>query len=329
MLMMILLLVACRSPQQVTITGKTMGTTYTVKLIPLPENTTAEQLQAEIDQVLATVNSAMSTYDKNSELSRFNQNPSTDWVDVSTELFTVVAAAQEISRLSGGAFDATVGPLVNLWSFGPTLSEDRIPDPQAIAEAKQRVSYQHIEMREQPPALRKTRPDIYVDLSAIAKGYGVDRVTELLEQRGVNRYLVEIGGEMRLKGHNRNDQAWQVAIEEPVAGARNVNTIIELTSQSVATSGNYRNFFEQDDQRYSHMLDPHSGWPVKHELASVTVVSDTAMRADGLATALLVLGPEQGYALAQQHDISVLFIMIQGDRLEPKSTVSFQQYLKH
>ena len=324
------LLAACgQSDAQQTLTGSTMGTTYTVKVRPVPASIELDELHTNIERILAEVNSTMSTYDPDSELSQLNQNPSTDWLEISEGLLVVLQAALAASELSDGVFDVTVGPLVNVWGFGPDMTEDDIPLDAAIADAMARAGYRRIQLRDTPPALKKERSDIYIDLSAIAKGYAVDRVAHYLDALGIANYLVEIGGELRGRGQNPEDRPWSIAIEKPVPGERAVERVIHITDQGMATSGNYRNFFEKDGRRYAHIIDPRTGKPIAHELASVTVVSNTCMHADAMATALLALGPEAGFALAEQQRLAVFFITIETDGFREKYTSAFEPYLVH
>jgi thiamine biosynthesis lipoprotein len=307
--------------------GSTMGTTYTVKARQVPNGVTATDLQTEVDRILVDVNQQMSTYDESSELSRFNKSQSMEWVVVSEDLAQVVRRALEISRLTDGAFDVTVGPLVNLWGFGPDLSEDQIPSNAMVQAALARVGYQQLHARLNPPALKKDRVDLYVDLSAIAKGFGVDEIVQHLESQGINHYLVEIGGELRGKGLNPQNVPWRIAIEEPNPGKRAVQQVVKIVDRGIATSGDYRNFFEMDGQRYSHAMDPRTGQPVHHQLASVTVVNESAMDADAWATALLVLGPERGAKMADQQNLAAFFIVIQDRGLQENPSPRFAQYL--
>lgn len=324
-------LLACsKQPETVSFTGPTMGTQYAVKFLPpAAQDINTDALQAHIDEVLAEINQVMSTYDPNSVLSRFNQYDQTDWFAVTPELVTVIHQAQALSRLSDGAFDITVGPLVNLWGFGPDMGSDAIPSDAAIAKARDQVGYQQLKLRESPAALSKDRSDLYVDLSAIAKGYAVDRVAALLDERGIANYLVEIGGELRLKGHNARSASWQIAVEQPDPGGRKVQRILAITDCGLATSGDYRNFFIKDGQRYSHILDPRTGRPIEHRLASVTVLADSALAADGRATTLLALGPEDGLALAQEQGWAALLLEISaaGEFVE-RETPAFAEYLQ-
>jgi thiamine biosynthesis lipoprotein len=243
------------------------------------------------------------------ELSLFNTSQSTDWQAASLELCLSVKESLAISAMTGGAFDITVGPLVNLWGFGPDGAIVSPPSDEQIAAARTRVGFGHLHADCTKPAVRKDLARLYIDLSAYAKGYAVDRVAELLDQRDVSNYLVEIGGELKVSGHNADGQPWAVAIEEPLDEERRVHTVIRLTDRAVATSGDYRNFFEFDERRYSHEIDTRTGRPVTHSLASVTVIADTAAYADGMATALMVLGPKEGLELARSRNIAALFLV--------------------
>ena len=285
-----------------------MGTTYSVQLVDPPQTVEPAALQDRVDDVLADINASMSTYDAGSELSRFNASSSTDWYGVSAELAGVVAAAQAVSEASGGSFDITVGPLVNLWGFGPGEGSGVPPSPEQVSAAKLRTGYGKLHVRLSPPALRKSDPDLYVDLSAIAKGYGVDRVAALLDAAGIENYLVEIGGELRARGLNVRREPWRIAVERPDPAGRTVQQVVALTDAAMATSGDYRNFFEAGGTRYSHTIDPATGRPVTHDLASVTVVGADAMHADAHATALLVMGVDRGQTFARTSGLAALFI---------------------
>ncbi len=322
---------ACEPPPPdptVRFAGSTMGTSYDLKLVPTPGQTAPADLKQQIEALLARINQTLSTYDPQSELSRFNRNPSTDWIAVSPELQQIVAEALRISELSSGAFDITVGPLVNLWGFGPEPRRDQVPTDTQIAQTRERVGYWRLSARQKPPALKKERPDLYVDLSAIAKGYGVDQLAALAETVGINNYLASIGGEIRAKGHNGRGQPWTIAIEKPVVGQRAVERLIQLGDHSISTSGDYRNFFEQNGQRYSHIINPHTGRPVPQTLASVTVISDQSMIADATATTLMAAGPEFGFQLAAEHHLAAFFILAGPDsRFEERYTPEFTGYL--
>ena len=288
--------------------GTTMGTTFSVKIPVLPANVESKELKGHIEQIIDGVNRKMSTYLEDSELSRFNQNQSIDWIPVSPEILEVIAEAQQISYLSNGAYDITIGPLVNLWGFGPSDSDRNVPDAMLIEELRQKTGSKFLEFRREPSALRKKIASLYLDLSSLAKGYAVDRVAAYLVSLGIKDFLVEIGGELKANGRKHDGKYWRVAVEKPDPAQRSIEQILELNNIAVATSGDYRNFFDQDGQRYSHTIDPRTGKPVTHRLASVTVLSNTTMRADALATAFMVLGHEAGMKIAEREKIPVLFI---------------------
>ncbi len=308
--------------------GDTMGTTYSIKIADIPPSLDPNTLHAEIQAVFARINDQMSTYIESSPLSRFNARRETDWFEVPIELVAVVQRARQLSELTDGAFDVTVGPLVNLWGFGPETMREQPPDAKAIASALQRIGYRKLDIRMDPPGLKKSIPDLYVDLSAIAKGYAVDQVAEYLEARGVSNYLVEVGGEIRGLGHNARRVPWQIAIEKPVPGARMVQQVIAVDGVSIATSGDYRNYFEHEGQHFSHAIDPTTGSPVTHALASVTVVDPSATYADAMATGLMVLGPETGYRLAEREGLAALFIVKTGGDFSSQATPAFDRYSK-
>ncbi|RCS49516.1 FAD:protein FMN transferase [Bremerella cremea] len=305
-----------------------MGTTYSVRAVikrELPNQ--LKNLQKEVDSLLAEVNRQMSTYDPQSELSRFNQAPAEKWVPVSTELLHIIDDAQSISDATKGAFDVTVGPVVNLWKFGPDKDRKHFPTDQEIAEAKKLVGYQQVKTHYELLAVQKSQGNVYVDLSAIAKGYGVDVVFQLLKERGLTDFMVEIGGEVRATGLKPNGEPWQIGIELPTEKAGEYDEIVGLHDKALATSGDYRNFFMHEGERYSHTINPLTGRPVEHDLASVSVLHDRCAMADGWATALLVLGPDAGYNLAEQQKLAAFFQIRKEDgTVESKSTTAWQQY---
>lgn len=306
--------------------GPTMGTSYSVKLVALPAQIDADVLQAQIDSSLQRIEQRMSTYQQDSELSLFNQSESTDWVDVSTELCGVIDAALAISEVTS-AFDITVGPLVNLWGFGPADSLPEPPDHGAIEETLQQTGFEMLHAQCATPAIRKDRADIYVDLSAYAKGHAVDQIATLLSDQGLDNYLVEIGGELRAHGHNAGGNPWSVAIEKPADFESAVQTIVQLTDVAIATSGDYRNFFLFSGQRYSHTIDPNTGYPVTHNTAAVSVIGETAAFADAMATALLVLGVDEGLPLAEREGIAAYFLLRTDSGIEEYFTEAYEDVL--
>ncbi|MEE4659603.1 MAG: FAD:protein FMN transferase [Halieaceae bacterium] len=313
-----LLLAGCGEapPDTVRLTGATMGTRYHVTWLAGQDQPAPEAVHSGIEAVLEQVNLSMSTWREDSEISRFNRGPAGEWFAVSQDFADVFAMARQVSQASGGAYDVTVAPLVNLWGFGPRMG-DSVPDAAAIAEARARVGEARLEFDPQRPALRKPAP-MSVDFSSIAKGYGVDRVAEWLESNGIQHYLVEIGGEIRVAGDSPRGEPWRIAVEKPdpqapIGADRAVQETLLLTDAALATSGDYRNYFEVDGVRYSHTIDPRTGAPVRHELVSVTVIHPSATMADAWATALTVLGPEEAMALATREQLAVYLVQREGD----------------
>lgn len=312
----------------ITYTGKTMGTSYNITICAGPKDNKIRPVHPLIKEELERINDWMSTYLADSELSRFNRFEGREWLDVSPATAQVVKEAQRVSRATKGAFDVTVGPLVKLWNFGPDPGPMRVPESKAIEAARARVGFEKLEVRDDPPALRKLQSDLSVNLSAIAKGFGVDRVAELLDRLDIKNYLVEIGGEVRTRGTKLDGSIWRIGVEMPADNKRVVNEIVELRNLSLATSGDYRNFFIDGEKRYSHTIHPRTGMPVEHSLASVTVIRPTCMEADALATALMVLGPEEGFAFASEHDIAALFLVRENDAFTRKPTPAFESLVK-
>jgi thiamine biosynthesis lipoprotein len=309
------------------ISGGIFGTTYHINVV-LPENEARLQTLAEgIAQELTQVDQAMSTWKPDSELSRLNQkSDQSEWTRLSAPLFEVIQRAQEISELSDGAFDITVGPIVNLWGFGPEARPDHTPSEDELAALLSVTGWEFLELDPEKRAIRSDQPQ-YIDLSAIAKGYGVDAVARYLDSEGVDSYLVEIGGEVRVSGRKPDGSAWRIAVESPVRGERRVNKVVALESGAMATSGDYRNYYELDGQRYSHTIDPETGRPITHGLASVTVLADDCMTADALATAFNVMGFEQAHALATRENIPAYFIVRGEDGFETHQTPAFSSYV--
>jgi len=313
--------VRAADPTLVELTGDTMGTYYRV-LLTRRDGQKKNEIQTGVNGLLNRIEDQMSTWRPESELSRFNKSESTDWLKVSPETVLVVVESLRIAELSGGAFDPTVGPLIDLWSFGAERGEPRIPTDEEISAAKQKTGWQKVTVRSDPPALKKSQPEIQLNLSAIAKGYGVDAVSDWLIEQGEANHLVEIGGEDRARGTKADGSVWRVGIQAP-AGMPQEQTlgpifqIVELNDRSIATSGDYQNYFEVDGKRYSHTIDPVAGRPITHDVASVSVLTETCMAADGWATAFTVLGAEKGMELAKAQGLAVL-ILVRG---EPKFDV--------
>lgn len=305
--------------------GSTMGTTYSIRYCPGEDTPSAITLQHLIEIELSKVNQQMSTYLKDSEISVFNDALSSDWVAVSTETAQVIELAQSISVTSKGAFDITVGPIVDLWGFGPEKGAEKIPSETELESARARVGFTQLEVSLDPPAIKKSNPAVRIDLSAIAKGHGVDRVGSLLANHGIKNYFVEIGGEIVTRGTRPNAQSWQIGIETPQFGPRSIQSIIGLSDAAIATSGDYRNYFEHEGKRYSHTIDPSTGRPITHQLASASVVADNCALADAIATCMMVLGPDRGLALADANEWAVFLIQRNEDSLISSSSSQFER----
>ncbi len=307
--------------------GGTMGTRYHITLVNPPRATGTRALQAAVERLLESVNDSMSTYREDSEIARVSRSPPDRDIALSPDFATVLAAALRVGELSGGAFDVTVGPLVELWGFGPERGERRVPDQASVERARRQVGYRALLLDRRASSLAKRAPRS-LDFSALAKGYAVDRVAALLERRGIGDYLVEIGGDLRVAGHSPRGTAWALAIERPELLGGEPMARIALRDGAVATSGDYRNFFERDGKRYSHIIDPRSGYPVPRELVSVTVVAASAMLADAWATALLVLGPERALEVAEREALACYFVRRQAEGLRPYWSAAMADYLE-
>ncbi len=304
--------------------GSTMGTYFRVKVVAAGLADERRQvLAAAIEEELQGVNERMSTYLPDSELSRFNRHRATTPFELSRSTFEVFEAAQAASRRTGGAFDVTVGPLVDAWGFGPGAGEPPEPDPATIRRTLERIGFDHLELGTAARTVRKTRGDLTCDLSGIAKGYAVDRVAERLAELGAADVWVEVGGEVRAAGTNARGQAWRLGIERPQLLPGALQRIVPLADLAVATSGDYRNYREIGGERFSHLIDPRSGWPIRHRLASVSVFHPQCMVADALATALMVMGAEEGYELALAEDLPVFFLVRDGEGFVERGTPAF------
>jgi len=295
-------------PVEWVLTGPTMGTIFTVKLVDRSgEAEPPAALSELVETELEAVNRAMSTYLPDSELENFNRHGLGPFA-ASAALLEVVAEAQRVADLSGGAFDVTVRPLVDAWGFGPPGTAET-PGDELVDQLLATVGFRFLEVNLERGEISKARPQLRVDLSAIAKGYGVDRVAAALEAAGQLEYMVEVGGEVRARGRNRNGEVWRIGIERPDELGREVHAAIPLADLALATSGDYRNFRMLGGRRISHTIDPRVGRPVAHDLASVSVVHPSCMTADAWATALEVLGPAEGPALAERLELAALFLV--------------------
>jgi thiamine biosynthesis lipoprotein len=316
--------------KEILLQGRTMGTTYNIKVVATPEHVESLQLHKKIEKVLKQINQEMSTYIPSSEISLFNKATSGETFEISNGFSRVLEESIRLGELSNGKLDITVGPLVNLWGFGPEQRPEKVPSEALLTSTLAKVGLKNLHL--DGNKLSKDISDLYIDLSTTAKGYGVDIVAELIEANGIVNYLVEIGGEMRLRGFKHTGELWAIAIEKPIQDPsgeqRAVHQVIIPKDNAVATSGDYRNYFEADAQRFSHIIDPATGKPINHNLVSVTVIHPSSMTADGLSTTLMVMGAEQGMEFAVENNLAALFIFKTEHGFGEQFTVKFKQYLK-
>ncbi len=290
--------------------GRTMGTTYHIKVVPKLTQKAEHRLFQNIQAVLKRINDQMSTYQKGSEISRLNALKTGQSITLSPDIYGVMKRSLEINRETQGAFDITVGPLVNLWGFGAQGTKRKtMPTVKQIETVKAYTGINLIKIDSKNRTVEKRLDNVYVDLAAIAKGYGVDAVSGYLMKTGIKNFIVEIGGEVKVSGvkDKKKNKKWKIALEKPLAGKRENGRILSLKDISIATSGDYRNYFEYNGKRYSHTIDPATGYPVAHNLASVSVFAAHCMDADAYATALMVMGESHGLEFADEKKLKVVF----------------------
>lgn len=332
-LLMLAMVAGCDKPPaaehpMLEIHGRTMGTFYGVKVVgDFPGGQQA--LQTQVDSLLKHYNDEISTYDPNSALSKFNQQQTTAPFPVSQDMADIVISAVRVGQRTQGVLDVTVGPLVNLWGFGPDKRPVKIPTDAQIAAARLRVGIQrlHVDVSADHSELRKDIPNMYVDLSTVGEGFGADKVADFLESRGVHNYLVEIAGASRSRGVNAKGEPWKLAIQKPTDELDEVQAIVKPDGRAISTSGSYRNYYELNGQRYSHIIDPATGKPITHRLVSATVITPTALEADGLDTALMVMGPEKAMAFAKQQHLAVYLVIKTDKGFKAEYSETFKPYL--
>lgn len=326
---LILALASCTADDlpRTSMSGSVMGTQFDVTIV-----TSGQELPGEVSvnpfDILDRVSKLFSTYDPDSEISGFNRHTSTDWFPVSADFCSALQDALAIGRQTGGAFDISVGRLVNLWGFGPDGVVLEPPAIEDVSRALATTGYQKLHTDCEASRIRKDHPDLYVDLSGYAKGLAVDEIALRLDEDGYSNYLAELGGEIRTRGLNASLEPWRIAIEKPDSGDRSVQAGIRISAGSVATSGDYRNYFEHDGIRYSHTIDPRTGYPIAHALASVTVVGEKAAFTDAMATALLVMGPEQGLEFATANGLAAYFLVRTGADFNARMTPGFENFIE-
>ncbi|MCP1500811.1 thiamine biosynthesis lipoprotein [Pseudomonas migulae] len=286
--------------------GPTMGSRYSIQYVRHSSTPGPKAVQAEVENILAEVDRQFSTYRSDSDTARFNALPAGRCQKMPAPVLELVRVGERLSEQSEGSYDLTVEPLLNIWGFGPQAREEKVPTAQALAEVRQRVGYQHL--RIDGDQLCKDAA-VEVDFNSIAAGYAVDTIAARLEAMGIHNYLAEATGELKAAGKKLDGSSWKIALEEPRDDQQVAQRIINVDGYGVSTSGDYRNYFQQDGRRYSHTLDARTGAPVLHALASVTVIHPSALMADGLSTLLLILGPERGWDYAQTHNIGAFFVI--------------------
>lgn len=285
--------------------GPTMGSQYSLKYVTAVGVPEPAVLKVEVDSLLAEIDRQMSGWRADSDLSRFNRLPAGACQAMPAAVLTLVRVGEQLAQESGGAFDLTLAPLLELWGFGPQSRGEQVPSAEQIAAARAAVGHRHLSIEGE--RLCKAAA-VQLDLNSIAAGYSVDRIGQRLAELGVQSYVLDVTGELKAVGRKPDGEPWRIAIEEPRDDRQVAQKVLELDGLGVSTSGDYRNYFERDGQRYSHTLDPQTGAPIRHRLAAVTVLDPSALRADGLSTLLMVLGPERGFAHAEQAGIAAFFV---------------------
>jgi thiamine biosynthesis lipoprotein len=286
--------------------GPTMGSTYSIKYVRHNGIPGPAEVRQQVEKILSEVDQQMSTYRSDSDIERFNDLPANSCQPMPASILQLVRVGEQLSTDSDGSFDLTVEPLLNLWGFGPQARNEKVPSAEALAQVRQRVGHGHL--RIEADRLCKDAP-VEVDFNSIAAGYAVDRIAAQLTAMGIDSYLAEVTGELKAAGKKLDGSPWRVALEEPRDDQQVAERVIAVDGYGVSTSGDYRNYFEQDGRRYSHTFDARTGAPVEHTLASVTVIHPSALMADGLSTLLLILGPQRGWDYAEKHDIGAFFVM--------------------
>jgi thiamine biosynthesis lipoprotein len=306
------------------LTGLAIGTIYNITYLP-PDKPLKVDLSQELTTLFEQANQSMSTYHNTSEISKFNRSSSTEPVNISVNLRKVVAEGIRLHQLTSGSLDITLKPLSALWGFGPEGRPHMVPSDEALIEVRKIVGVDKLTINGNN--MVKKHPLLSIDLNTIGKGYVVDLVAELLESHAIHNYMVEIGGEMRLKGHNGRSSLWRVGVIKPVRNERKAQQEVYPGNNGLATAGDYYQYFEQDGQRFSHILDPLTGKPISHNLASVTVIHPSSMTADGLSTSLMVMGDKKGLEFAEKHQIAAYMIIRDGDKFISKMSTAFNTYL--
>ncbi|MBD3667649.1 MAG: FAD:protein FMN transferase [Kangiella sp.] len=314
-LLFALTLTACQQESQYTkLSGNTMGTTYNLTFES--NNVSVEELKVAVTQELETINQLMSTYIPDSEINKFNALTSDQCFRFSDATWLVLVAAKDIYHQTNGAFDITVGPLIQRWGFDAAEYADKVPTDEEVTTLRQSVGTEKLRFDYEGQCISKASPELTINLSAIAKGYAVDQIANIMEQFEISNYLVEIGGETKVNGVNLHGYPWRIAVEKPASGIHQQQLlIVALSNNSIATSGDYRNYFEVNGQRFSHTIDPATGYPITHNLTSVSVIHPSNMYADAYATAFSVMGYDRTKQFAQQHQLPIFLVKNEDHRL--------------
>jgi len=327
-LLFLIFAAGCPAKKEVSFSGRTMGTLYSIKIIT-GYFESVDGLKKEIDDRLDEINRSMSVYIKDSEISLFNQSPPLKPLVASKDFLTVIKTARTLYIQTEGSWDGTVGPLVDLWGFGTAGHDRQIPPEEEIKRLLLETGFDNIEVIENK-YLSKKKSGISLDLGSIAKGYGVDQIAKLIRGKGIKNYLVEIGGEVYAEGYRQDGGKWRIGINKPEKGSpfNAIYKIVSLRNKAMATSGDYRNFFEKNGKIYSHVIDPKTGYPVSNQVVSVSIIADSCTYADGLATAVMVMGPQKGIDLIDRLDnIEGLIIVMENDgRLTDHLSKGFKSY---
>jgi len=320
-------LAACSGERPQQLGGNIFGTTWSATYQHAPDDFSAEAVKTEIESAFELVNLSMNHYDPESVISDFNQLPPGEPLEVDWDFAYVLTAALALGEATGGAYDVSVSALSDLWGFGPD-GPTRLPTQGDIDLALSQVGVSHLEWQPETRTLAKRVPNLKLDFSSLAKGYAVDLAADALDELGLEHYMLEVGGEVRVRGQSPRGGDWRIAVERPDPTARgSVQTALSVSATAITTTGDYRNFFESEGRRYSHLIDPKSGYPIQHDVVSVTVVHGSAMMADAWATALIVLGSEEAMALAEERRLAVYLLKRSDDRIEALWSASMAQWL--
>lgn len=308
--------------------GKTMGTSWRVSLAGVDAQR-APELRRQIQAQLDADDRLLSTWKDDSALMQFNHSTSTAPWPVDAAMADIVTLSLRIGHKMQDAMDITVGPLVNLWGFGPDKQPVATPDAAQIAAARARTGLQHLRVINAADSqwLQKDIPDLFIDLSTVGEGYAADHLAQLMARNGISRYLVSVGGALASRGMNAEGKPWRVAIQKPTDRENAVQAVVDINGHGISTSGSYRNYYELDGKRLSHVIDPATGRPITHKLVSATVIAPTALEADTWDTGFMVLGPEKAREVALAQGLAVYLISKEQDGFSVWMSPQFKSYL--